>query len=213
MLVRLSKNTFCRIYDDKGYITNQMSRYDRMYNETGADFLSCIGRKVRDTEDIIRELSLMYGDSVSNEKLSSDFYTFINDLEKHKFIVTGENEEECNTKDVGFSYSIGDIKTVTKDFTQPTGQDGLESTYDYMIASDQRKARRYLCPRHASARYAQRQRSHQYTHCRYCFTALVLCCRSRANDDSAAAGRGDRCRKTERPEARSPRTPARPNLF
>ena len=38
MLVKQSKNTFIRFFDNKGYITNQMTRKDRLYNETGADF-------------------------------------------------------------------------------------------------------------------------------------------------------------------------------
>lgn len=39
MLVRQSKNIFIRFCDGKAYITNQLTRYDRYYNETGADFL------------------------------------------------------------------------------------------------------------------------------------------------------------------------------
>lgn len=45
MLVRQSKNTFIRFFDNKGYITNQMTRKDRLYNETGADFLRMISRE------------------------------------------------------------------------------------------------------------------------------------------------------------------------
>ena len=42
MLIRLSKNSFTRIYDDGtlGYITNQLTRHDRTYTESGAVFLS-----------------------------------------------------------------------------------------------------------------------------------------------------------------------------
>ena len=52
MLVRQAKNTFIRFFEDKGYITNQMTRHDRLYNETGADFLKEISRKPKDIEAI-----------------------------------------------------------------------------------------------------------------------------------------------------------------
>ena len=38
MIVRQTKNTFIRFIGEKGYIINQMTRHDRNYNETGADF-------------------------------------------------------------------------------------------------------------------------------------------------------------------------------
>lgn len=46
MLVRLSKNSFVRLYDDGeiGYITNQLTRHDRTYDSVGADFLSVLSR-------------------------------------------------------------------------------------------------------------------------------------------------------------------------
>ena len=53
MLVRQTKNTFIRYYDSKGYITNQMTRYDRLYNETGADFLHTLSRKAQDINVIL----------------------------------------------------------------------------------------------------------------------------------------------------------------
>ena len=48
MLVCQTKNTFIRYYDGEGYIMNQMTRYDRVYNETGTDFLHEISRTPKD---------------------------------------------------------------------------------------------------------------------------------------------------------------------
>lgn len=140
MLVRLSKNSFVRMYEGKGYIINQLTRYDRLYNETGADFLSCISRECQSVDEIINDLSNIYGDSVSPEKLSNDFLNFINSLEKCFFVVTGDTVDECTKKDMSFSYSLGDIKTKIKDFTQPTDQQVDRTTNDYMLKCDQRKA-------------------------------------------------------------------------
>lgn len=139
MLVRQTKNTFIRFYEDKGYITNQMTRYDRLYNETGADFLRMLSREPQNVNSIINELKSMYGDSVSNDILTNDFINFIEDLENHLFVVTGNSVAECNSKDIDFSYAQGNAKTKIKDFTQLTAQTIKENTFDCMLEADQRK--------------------------------------------------------------------------
>ena len=78
MLVRQSQNTFVRFFDDESaYITNQLTRYDRTYNDIGADFLKEISRVPKDVDDAILNLAKLYGDSVSFEKLKNDFLIFI----------------------------------------------------------------------------------------------------------------------------------------
>ena len=141
MLIRQSKNTFIRFIGDKGYITNQMTRHDRNYNETGADFLREISRIPQDAEGIIRRLKTLYGDSVSYEELKADFFEFIEDLDKHLFLVSGNTIEELNAKDVDFSYSMGNPKTLVDDFVQITEQHIGENTQDYMLEASQREPR------------------------------------------------------------------------
>ena len=140
MLVRQTKNTFIRFYDDKGYITNQMTRYDRLYNETGADFLHAISRQPQNVDIIVDELFGLYGESISRDKLKIDFTNFIKDLEDTYFVVTGETTEECNLKDIDFSYSRENIKTNLVDFSQSTNNNIEETTFDCMLEADQRKA-------------------------------------------------------------------------
>ena len=106
MLVRQSKNTFIRFIGDKGYITNQMTRHDRNYNETGADFLREISRLPQKIEDIVNRLQLLYGDSVGREELKADFIEFVEDLDKHMFLVSGNTPDELDAKDLDFSYSM-----------------------------------------------------------------------------------------------------------
>lgn len=141
MLVRQSKNTFIRFIGEKGYITNQMTRHDRNYNETGADFLREINRQPQDVEDIVDRLLLIYGDSVSREELKADFVEFVEDLDKHLFLVCGNTPEELNAKDLDFSYSMENPKTLVDDFTQITEQHVGENTQDYMLEAAQRKPR------------------------------------------------------------------------
>ena len=141
MLVRQCKNTFIRFIEEEGYITNQMTRHDRTYNETGADFLRAISRKPQEVEDIVNQLQKLYGDSVSHDELKQDFVAFIQDLDKHLFVVTGETPEELDAKDLNFSYSMENPKTLIDDFTQVTEVPIKESTQDHMLDATQRKPR------------------------------------------------------------------------
>ena len=141
MLVRQSKNTFIRFIGDKGYITNQMTRHDRNYNETGADFLREISRQPQEIEDVVNRLQLLYGDSVGREELKADFMEFVEDLDKHMFLVSGNTPEELDAKDLDFSYSMENPKTLVDDFTQVTEKHIDENTQDYMLETTQRKPR------------------------------------------------------------------------
>ena len=141
MLVRQSKNTFIRFIGDKAYIVNQMTRHDRSYNETGADFLREINRNPQNVNDIINRLSELYGDSVCREELHTDFMEFIRELDKSLFLVCGNTIEELNEKDIDFSYSLGNPKTFVDDYTQITEQHVGEDTQNYMLEATQRKPR------------------------------------------------------------------------
>lgn len=141
MIVRQTKNTFIRFIGEKGYIINQMTRHDRNYNETGADFLREISREPQDVEDIVDRLVRLYGESVSREELKADFVEFVEDLDKHMFLVSGETVDELNAKDLDFSYSMENPKTLVSDFTQITEQHIGENTQDYMLEATQRKPR------------------------------------------------------------------------
>ena len=76
MLVRQTKNTYIRTTDRYGYITNQLTRHDRSYNETGADFLKQITREPQDVEDIVDKLMKIY-EGVDRNELRKDFVEFI----------------------------------------------------------------------------------------------------------------------------------------
>ena len=65
-----------------GYITNQMTRHDRTYNETGADFLREINRQPQEVDDIVARLRKVYNNSVSTEELRADFIEFVKDLDE-----------------------------------------------------------------------------------------------------------------------------------
>ena len=141
MLVRQSKNTFIRHFDDEGYvyIVNQRLRYDCIYNETGADFLKEISRKPQEVEEIVPRLKRLYGDSVSFEELRLDFIDFVEGLAKRQFLVLGESIEELDKNDVDFSYAVDSPKTVADDFSQETKQQVNECTQDFNLERAQKK--------------------------------------------------------------------------
>ena len=141
MLVRQCKNTFIRHHDDEVYITNQMTRHDRTYNEIGSDFLKEISREPKDVNEIVEHLSALYGDSVSREELKTDFTDFVQDLADHLFLVVGDSPEELDAKDLDFSYSMENPKTLVDDFTQETKQSVKETTQDHNLEAAQRKPR------------------------------------------------------------------------
>ena len=136
--IRQSKNTFIRFVEERGYIINQMTRYDRVYNETGADFLRELSREPQTIDEIVDRLSALYGESVSREKLTSDFTAFAEELVRLKFLVTGDTIEELKANDPDFSYAMENPKTLVDDFTQKASVPVSDITQDAMLDADKR---------------------------------------------------------------------------
>lgn len=137
MLVRQSQNSFIRIYDggQLGYITNQLTVQDRLYDAAGADFLSQLSRKPQRVEAIADNLCRLYAGAYRNVILK-DFRSFAEDLCSHHFVVMGETPEELDAQDPLFSYSTGNSKTSTEDFTQTTNETVDYSTQDFLLRHD-----------------------------------------------------------------------------
>lgn len=132
MLIRQSKNTFIRTTKRYGYIINQLTRQDRCYNESGADWLREISRNPRDIDDIINGLLGIYED-VDYDTLKADFMEFANSLAHNKFIVMGETIEELEEKDTDFSYSMDNPKTILDNFYQDTKEIVSENTQTFFL--------------------------------------------------------------------------------
>lgn len=137
MLIRLSKNSFIRIYDDGklGYISNQLTRHDRTYDEVGADFLKQISRTAQQEKDLVENLCAIYGESC-REDISRDFAEFADDLAAHRFILKGETESDLDAQDMDFSYSMDNPKTLADDFTQVTEGIAGKNTQDTLLQHD-----------------------------------------------------------------------------
>lgn len=132
MIFKQSKNSFIRSTEKYGYVTNQLTQFDRVYNSTGADFLREVSREPRSIEDAVEHLLTIF-EGVTKEDLTQDFQNFILDLSKHRFVIIGETIEELEAKDLDFSYSENNPKTLTSTYYQETEQKVGMSTQDYFL--------------------------------------------------------------------------------
>jgi radical SAM protein with 4Fe4S-binding SPASM domain len=130
MLIRQTKDTFIRYYVNFGYITNQLTKHDRIYNETGLDFLEKISRIPKDIDTIVQELFPLYKD-IPIDDLKTDFLEFIRDLEKDLFLVTGSTSLELDEKEPRFSYKSENPKTAIYNFTNPDKKEVLTDSADF----------------------------------------------------------------------------------
>jgi radical SAM protein with 4Fe4S-binding SPASM domain len=130
MLIRQTKDTFIRRYGDIGYITNQLTKHDLNFNETGADFLEKISREPKEIDLIVNELLSLYED-ISFEELKSDFIEFLEDLKKSGFVLTGNTDEEINSKEPSFNYQMENPKTALYDFTNPDKKEILTESAEF----------------------------------------------------------------------------------
>lgn len=142
MLVRLSKNSFVRIYDDGavGYIYNQLTRHDRCYINSGVDLLGALSREPRDQDELINSIINLYP-GADPMAVYADMSDMLMSLDLDKFIVRGESISELNDKDVQFSYSMNNPKTLTEDYSQQTDEFVDLSTQTFYLQHDQRKPR------------------------------------------------------------------------
>lgn len=129
-LIRQCKDTFIRKFGDVGYINNQLTKHDRVYNDVGGVFLDNISREPKTVESIIKKLhQLFFG--VSEETIRQDFIEFITDLEKDMFVVTGNSKEELDRKEPSFSYKMENPKTMVFNFLQQDKHSNLMDTAEF----------------------------------------------------------------------------------
>lgn len=138
MLIRLSKNSFVRCTDNYGYIINQKTRLDRVYNGSGSFFLRHIGRGSTTIENLLHIAIAEYGIELKNE-IQEDLIQFLSDLEDNKFIFTAETEDGLNQKDEDFDYGIDEPKTMAEEFTQSSLEHVDENTQDFFLEEVQGK--------------------------------------------------------------------------
>lgn len=132
MYIRQSKNSFIRTTEKYGYITNQLTRMDRCYNDIGADFLREINREPQKIDDIIDRLLSQYED-VDFDTLKTDFMEFAQSLADSRFVVLANAVQGLDEEDIDFTYKIDNPKTLISDYTQQTQEKISENTQDFFL--------------------------------------------------------------------------------
>jgi radical SAM protein with 4Fe4S-binding SPASM domain len=130
MLYRQKFDTFIRIYDDIGYITSKSDFGDRVVDTSGSLFLKALSRKPKTLEELCNEIAKNFID-IHPVDIMNDVKEFYAILEQDGFIISGETEAELDKKDVRFSYSALEPKTVKIDFT-PIIQRATKSSQEYL---------------------------------------------------------------------------------
>ena len=117
MFVCLSKNSFVRILDNGkiGYIRNQLSNTDCMFNETGADFLKEIDRTPKEFSEILDKVKALY-DIDDYVEIETDLREFIYSLYSQGYLIVGDNSN-LSILDTEFSYSLMTPKTVAYQYS------------------------------------------------------------------------------------------------
>ena len=128
MLVCLARDSFVRSFGDVGYITNQLTRQDRVYDVNGRVFLERLGRRPKTVEAVVGELAGVYP-FAGSEELERDFVEFAGGLEREGYVVSGRTEREVAAKMPAFSYTIADGKTRPR--TEYDLQHPARSTADF----------------------------------------------------------------------------------
>ncbi|HUW05516.1 MAG TPA: radical SAM protein [Williamwhitmania sp.] len=137
MFFKQKSNVIFRNYESFGYITdnrnfgyqqtgdNENYIGDKILSETGAVFMSALDRKAQTIDELAIKINTQFTD-VDIRTIKTDAIEFYYMLERDGFIVSGETMQECNEKDVRFSYKTLEPKIEKKDFS-PTAMH-LEKT-------------------------------------------------------------------------------------
>jgi len=125
MLIRQSKNTFIRSWNDLAYVENQVNHVSKTFIDKERDFILSLSRFPQNMESILNNLSLK---NVRFE--ATELSAFIEKLEKLWFAVTGESEDELFKKEKTFSYAeLGAVQKAFEPESQTAGADTKDAPW------------------------------------------------------------------------------------
>lgn len=109
MLIRQNENAFIRFFDDVGYIRDQHSDKDLVYNKTGQVYLRQLSREPKEIADVITDLQDVFGDNADARELEEDFLSFAQRLALEGFVCLGNSIEELNKAESKSNNSKGTV--------------------------------------------------------------------------------------------------------
>lgn len=140
MYFKRKSNVIFRDYESFGYITdNRNFGYkqannddndigDKIVSQSGAVFLSVLGEKPQTLDCLVKKISMQFT-NVDIETIKNDAREFYCQLELDGFIVSGKTLQECNKKDVCFSYK--EVKANREKQDCSPNKDFKKSTQDF----------------------------------------------------------------------------------
>jgi len=137
-LVRLCKDSFFRKYGEVGYLLNQLTAADRLFDEVGSLFLSVISREPRDEDEVARWIADQFVDAPM-EELRRDLEDFLADLAADGFILRGHSESEMDTAEPCFSY--GNAQQLMDAKRRLAGQLGADGSTEFSDTQTELSAR------------------------------------------------------------------------
>jgi len=158
-MFQLCADSFVRIFGDIGLVTNQLTKRDRVYDDSGAVFLATLGRQPKQIADIVADLAGEFSDAPV-ATLETDFREFAADLEADGFVVTGRTPAELALNMPRFSYQMANPKTMplTRIDISPTP---LTSTAEFMAEHFRKNPRVFGFQMEVTARCNER--------CQHCY--------------------------------------------
>ncbi|WP_018211971.1 radical SAM/SPASM domain-containing protein [Desulfitobacterium hafniense] len=128
MFFKQKSSIIFRNYESFGYITdnrnfgykqmddNRIDIGDKILSESGTVFFSVLGRKPQTLDDLAKKINKQFKD-VDIETIKNDAREFYCMLEQNGFIVSGETIQECDKKDIKFSYKMLEPKMIKNSST------------------------------------------------------------------------------------------------
>jgi len=132
MLVRLRQDVFVRRFGPLGYVTSQLTKDDRVYDEAGAVFLAALAREPRPVERVVADVLAQFVDAPPAE-VEADVREFLADLEAAGFVVTGADPGELDRRDVGFTYDSPRPKTMATPTLLQQDRTGTRPSEEVML--------------------------------------------------------------------------------
>ena len=142
MYFKQKSNVIYRNYGTFGYITdnrnfgyklandNKDNIGDKVVSESGAVFLSALSRDPQPINIIVKKICEQFsrGDF---ETIKNDAIEFYCALEADGFVVSGSTVQECNEKDIGFSYKNLKVGNLQKDSVlRNTSENSTQDFFD-----------------------------------------------------------------------------------
>jgi len=129
MFFKQKSNIIFRNYESFGYITdnrnfgyklinaNETYIGDKILSESGAVFLSVLDKTPQTLDELAKKISKQFTD-VDIDTIKNDAKEFYTILEQDGFLVSGETMQECDEKDIRFSYRTSEPEIIKKDVSQ-----------------------------------------------------------------------------------------------